>query len=419
MTSQITDSGCLQYFEDLGRLVEGRWSSRQHDKESFPEIACQALAELPPAGQVTADQILHWARRSPALPVQPDLEGVFGEPPLCVFWSPQFYIQALYWLDGTTAIHQHGFQGAFHVLAGSSIHTRHDFRVEDRVNERMLLGHLDFQDCELLGAGQTRPIPAGNRLIHALFHLDRPSVTLVIRTHHDEQAGPQYSYQRPHLASDPFDPEIRLDPLVTILQLLQATDPAAYDRALDEAVVHREYRMAYEALQCANHRGASEERMDALLRRARSRHGQRVVQLEPIFEHQRRENHIVSMRKAVMSAEHRFFFALLLNLPRRDLVAKMVRLRYPQRDPAEVILSWLDELSRIPVADGALRSPLGALQFGESEAIIFRELIGGSSQARIIDQLRLADYHVDGQEAAIEDFCRTLTRSSLFTTLFS
>jgi hypothetical protein len=34
-------------------------------------------------------------------------------------------IEALFWVDGTTSIHQHSFSGAFQVLAGKSIHSRY------------------------------------------------------------------------------------------------------------------------------------------------------------------------------------------------------------------------------------------------------------------------------------------------------
>src|SRR5581483_12174101 len=39
---------------------------------------------------------------------------------------------------------------------------------------------------------------------HSLFHLDRPSVTVVIRTHRIPGADPQYSYLWPGVAFDPF-----------------------------------------------------------------------------------------------------------------------------------------------------------------------------------------------------------------------
>ena len=92
-----------------------------------------------------------------------------------------FYIDVLFWLDGTTNIHQHGFWGAFQVLAGSSVHCRFGFDLAEEINHRLRIGKLRLLETELLGLGAIRKILGGELFIHSLFHLDRPSVSIVIR----------------------------------------------------------------------------------------------------------------------------------------------------------------------------------------------------------------------------------------------
>jgi hypothetical protein len=67
--------------------------------------------------------------------------------------------------------------------------------------------------------GDVRQILSGDRFIHSLFHLDRPSVTMVVRTKHDSGTDPQYSYFPPGIAYDPFVADERLSRLVRFLDV--------------------------------------------------------------------------------------------------------------------------------------------------------------------------------------------------------
>src|SRR5262245_16745461 len=162
----------MKLFQDLGARVQARWRAAGFDVEAFPDLALAALAETPPSRLVTVDEIVDWVRTAAALPFQPNLHSRFGEPPLTVFHAERFYIEVLFWLDGTTAIHQHSFSGAFHVLAGSSIHSEYTFTTAEQLNLRLKLGEVQLGSAELLQAGASRRIEPQDRFIHALFHLD-------------------------------------------------------------------------------------------------------------------------------------------------------------------------------------------------------------------------------------------------------
>src|SRR5256885_198968 len=82
----------------------------------------------------------------------------FRQPELVVYDDPRFYIQLLFWLEGTTDIHQHKFSGAFHVLEGSSIHSHFDFENAEPVSAHLRVGHLRMKDTRLLETGSTVPI---------------------------------------------------------------------------------------------------------------------------------------------------------------------------------------------------------------------------------------------------------------------
>jgi hypothetical protein len=411
-------SGCGPYFQQLGHLVAERWSRRDNDVERFPEVACQALADLPPE-TMTPAQILTWAHQAPVLPQQVGLELGFGDLALCAFRAPRFYIEVLFWLNATTSIHQHCFSGAFHVLAGSSIHSQYRFQVDDRVNEHMLLGDVQFLDSELLRCGQTRPIVAGQQMIHALFHLDRPSVTLVVRTPGGPgEGGHQFNYHRPCLAIDPFDEDERRQLLRKSLRLLRGHDAEAWRSMLEQTAVDGDLHTLFQVLDDATQAGLPEDQLRSLLQRARSRHGERATRLEPVLREDARIREIGALRTPVVNPDHRFFLALLLNVPRGDRMCELVRAHFPERDPRAVILGWMEELSRLPGDGETLRNLVG-ITFGDAETAIVRGLLQGASPQRILDDLRAANFEVEGEEAMVEAFCQKLKQATMWRPLFA
>src|SRR5688572_18357383 len=156
------------------------------------------LAESRFAERVTLGDIVDWTATTDRIPHQIDLDSEFGQPPLSVYAEERFFIQVIFWRDGTTAVHQHAFSGAFGVLAGGSIHSEYEWVPRRRVNAHLHFGDIERTKLELLAAGDVRPIASGRRLIHSLFHLDRPSISVVVRTAQDADTGPQYTYWRPH-----------------------------------------------------------------------------------------------------------------------------------------------------------------------------------------------------------------------------
>src|SRR3954466_13860847 len=161
------------FFNQLGRTVLERWKRENFSLERFPEIARTALDERPPAKQVDLAALMRDFLLSEHQPFQ--TESDFGEPELVVYSHPRFYIQLLFWLDGTTAIHQHEFSGAFHVMHGSSIHARYAFDEARPVTPHLRVGNLRMTKIDLLESGRTVPIVSGPQTIHSLFHLDSPS----------------------------------------------------------------------------------------------------------------------------------------------------------------------------------------------------------------------------------------------------
>src|SRR4051794_29288413 len=153
------------FFKELGDTVQERWKRENFALAPFPEIARAALEARPPAKHVDLTALMRDFLLNDEQPFQTDSD--FGEPELVAYRHPRFYIQLLFWMDGTTAIHQHEFSGAFHVMHGSSIHAHYEFERARAVTPHLRVGNVRMKSIELLETGRTVPIYSGPQAIHS------------------------------------------------------------------------------------------------------------------------------------------------------------------------------------------------------------------------------------------------------------
>jgi hypothetical protein len=352
----------MKVFDDLGARIEEAWRRADYDEARFPGIATEALAAASPASSIDHAAVLDWVFEAHALPHQDDLEAKFGHPPITVFAGRRFYIQVLMWLEGSTSIHRHGFSGAFQLLDGTSLHARYRFDPRRRVSSRMLVGDLRLDRAELLAKGDVVPIT--NDLIHALFHLEVPSATVVVRTYAEDEAAPQYDYRPPCLALDPFDRDPVLIRKLQALAFARRADPARFvDRAA--ALAERsDLETCFEVLLDARRAGLSTSRLAPLFDAARRRHGPVIDDLAAVLHEDLRDRKIRRLRASRKEPDLRFFLALLQNLPDRDSIHAMIAQRYPGAPPRERVEAWTRALSGVDAIGVDLDDPLTRHLFG-------------------------------------------------------
>jgi hypothetical protein len=366
--------------DELGAALEEEWCRSNYDPVAFPELAVRALARARLPDKLPPDDIVAWALETRSLPAQRDLEAKFGQPPVTMFRAPRFHIDALYWLDGSTTIHQHSFSGAFQVLAGSSIETRYRFEPERTFDGHFVIGKLQVVETSLNAAGAVTPIRAGvGGLIHALFHLERPSVSIVVRTFLDVQTGPQFNYARPGVGHDPFFVESYRDRALQLVTMLRRIEHPAFERLVGDLIARSDLHMAYRVL------GVCADLSDAglfarLLDRVSDRPAAAVF--EKAFHEARRMGFLSSRRALIKDPELRFFLGVLLNATRREDALALVHARAPEAEPAAKTAAWVRRLSTVNAKLQAAGLPwepnlLGLPEFNDAlEAELARELGG-------------------------------------------
>jgi hypothetical protein len=421
----------MQPFAELGALVEGRWRDQNYDEHSFPEIAAAALAESDLTARVDPWEIIRWVHTTPQLPRQQDRKGNFGNPPITLFNGARFYIDIYFWLDGTTSIHQHAFSGAFQVLLGSSVHSHYCFDVEREINPHFLLGKMQLQDVSLLTKGNIRTICAGPQFIHSLFHLERPSATITVRSNHAPHTAVQYSYLKPSVAFDPFYEEDSLDKKAQTISLLLSMKHPEADRFVTDLLDDTDFQTTFAVLNTAfrflgNNEleglfqlSKSADRFQNMIEHARRKHGENVDLLPAVFEEERRQNDITKRRGMIEGEDHRFFLALLLNVPDRATVLDLIKQKYPNADPVELAVGWINELAKIKTFGSPEPNVLGIKDFGESYLFVVKGLLQGLSDEEIKAQAATEKSMAGMQERSVSDIANQIRRSPLFKVIFS
>jgi hypothetical protein len=402
----------LPYFQRLGERLERAWLSHSYNEEIFPELAMDELERDPPFPQVTAADIVDWTFSPGQEFRQPSRSELFGEPPIMLFQAPRFYIEALFWRSGTTDIHEHGFSGAFTVLAGSSVHSHWRFVPERTINSRMLCGRMERVDTEILRPGSLRPIRSGNRLIHQLFHLEVPSVTLVVRTNVDRDHLPQLSYLQPGLAIDPEDRDsLRIRRLIFLDGMCrgQLDGLREYARRMVET---GDLEALYHTFSLLTRHKVGNELLAELFGIARQRHGEVIDLLRRVCEGERRTRVVTTLRSKVSDPQARFLLALLMLMPDRDAIFDTIRLQFPEAEPLAMIETWL---ARMPE-----KETIG-FEFNDLNRLLFRGLVEGLDAEGLCQRLGAAGLGdaMDAHRDRLLAHARDIARSPLFFPLFS
>lgn len=421
----------MELFQKLGAEIETAWRELDYNESAFSKVAADALREAKLSSEITAWEVLEWTLQQSELPRQKDLRANFGNPPITLFNGPRFHIDVYFWLDGTTQIHQHGFCGAFEVLLGSSLHSWYEFERDDVINSYMETGRLRLNVCDLLKVGDVKEINAGRDYIHALFHLDQPSVTIVVRTDQSPNFLPQFSYFKPHIAMDPFfEHETTTKKLQSLGPLFQTNHPET-DRFVSELLETADFHTSFSILstvhshlsgsffgQLFNLEGPS-SRFKSFIDVVARRHGPKGAKLAEVFDYRNRVNEIVRRRGFITDSEQRYFFALLLNVDGRDRILSLVKARFPDADPTEKILDWVHDLSHTRVVGVNTPNALGIENFDDVDISILEGLLRAIPDSVLRDRVT-AEYGPDKLEpGGFDQKLERLRGSVIFAPLLS
>jgi hypothetical protein len=409
------------FFQALGDAIAAEvGSERDTVYTQLEAVAARQLRAFNPSAHIQQDDLIDYVLGAERLCRQADLDGKFAEPPLSLYRGEHFDISALTWLDGTTSIHQHAFCGAFHVLEGSSIHSRYRFQPwqEPVFKQRAIAGQLQLRDIEVLRPGDTRVIERGDALIHSLFHLVRPSLTIVVRSITDDpNTEVQYDYRWPGLAVDPFQRHAVTLRKLQYLRLLRVLSAADLDRHLTRVLGAADLFLAYTLISEQTLISADLAAAQRLCDQCTTLPLAQRALLYRAVHNDLHSRSIVDLRRKLHDPDHRFLLALLLNVFDREELLKLVRREFQCDDPAAKVLAWVAEMTGNSERFGNL---LG-LDFNATALNMLDAMLRGNGLGATLSQMaqRFGVAAVEAEHAALSALYLGLKRCVLFHQLFA
>lgn len=166
-----------QLFAEIEARIYRHWDREAPDH--LATAATLALEQSPELLAFDAARCLQWALDEHAQLPEQSWTFDFGQPAITVTRNDDFRIDLLYWIENASAIHDHITCGAFSALHGQRLHGLYEFAAEERLGPWIETGRLTRKRFEVMREGDARPIRPD--LVHDLFWLGKPSVTLVVR----------------------------------------------------------------------------------------------------------------------------------------------------------------------------------------------------------------------------------------------
>jgi hypothetical protein len=397
-------ANALQWFDELGCRVAATWERAGFRADDWTRIATDALVDTPPAQHLGYEEIVQSIATLDRLTIEQNLRSDFGQPPLTVFLHPRFYIQALFWVTGSTSIHDHRFAGAFNVLSGASIQTTYEFECHAQPSDHVRIGQLSSTNACVLNIGDTHEIRPGTSFIHSVFHLSAPSVTIVIRTWGDNGDAP-LEYLRPSVAFEPFYEDPLLVRRLQLLSMLYKLRSPQYVEMASTVVANADAFSRFSVLRHVFQRSSSYPGLfEALCAHAGER-GDDIRAYTCAFELAERLSVCHKLQHQILEPDLRFFAGLLLTQDKPSAVGALVRAHAPDAEPEATTLRWLNRLRE--------RRSLG-LSFDPAGADAAARLSVGHDEARVIDHIGRTHPHVDARLTV-----RQAMSSRLLACLFS
>lgn len=376
----------IAYFAELAQAVRTRWARVGHDDVALTSIAQEELERRPPSEHVTFADVMDHALFDVLGPQRLDGSNSFGQPPISVYEDDMLAIQVLPWLDGTTSVHEHTFTGAFSVLEGSSLHARYRFDEHRSFGDRLAWGSLSLDAVEVLRPGVVRPIHPGRGALHALFHLDHPSATVVVRSMELARGIPQLSHYSPGLGVDGlFNPPL-LRRRLLMLATAAKVAPDDLERRMLRFVEDHGPLAAVRAIMTVDSVLGSSRALKPVIARTAELYGNELAGLAVVLEEERRKTNLISRRASIEDNEHRFFLALLLNVPSREEILRLVEAEYGGDSVAHV-LRWIDAIERAADGKDGAEAGLG-VALGPAERFVLEGLLRGQPEAQMVEQAR-------------------------------
>ncbi len=406
----------LDSVRQLGEEVEDAWARADYAIDAFAPIAVRDLERHALHEQFDLGDFSDWLSQTDELAKQLGPRSKFGDPPITLWRSSRFVIDIYFWINPETALHDHGFAGAFTNLTGESLHCIYGLGPVEEPAPGVMLSSLDLQTVERLDKGSIRPILGGRKFVHRVWHISRPTVTICVRTAGGDPGLGQYTYFYPRVGVEERRKQEEEDELLQrrlkFLTFLASTGDPHLEHYVENLLKTADARQAIKFVLALNHNSEASvlehlPLIDRLLDLMEARYGAWTGELAASLAYQLRENRV--KWHDLRDVDQRFLAAVLLSFSNRAEVIEAVREFRGANEPVEWIIARLK---------GMLDSDGLAVNLDDFQFAVLHDLILGRPEAEVV-AAAVADARHEQTEADLQRLCSALKQIDFFQPLFA
>ena len=222
----------IDFYENILNLttkIERKWLTENYSSDTFAHVVWDEThdVDLSLLGDVRNQlELLDYA---PVRSVQ--VPSTFSDLYFQIYNDGRFLIEVLNWWGGQVNAHDHDFSGVQFQLKGDAFNIVHNF--DSQVQKGALrFGTLSAHRAEYWRQGDRTKVFAGSAEPHSVFHLGRPTTSLLIRTVPTKRYGAQSNYFK-NLAAHYYVNSTPQRKKLTALNLLSQGDEEGFRERLN------------------------------------------------------------------------------------------------------------------------------------------------------------------------------------------
>lgn len=208
----------------LTEKIERRWLQENYNSDVFSDVVWELTNDTDLALLGDLRNQLELLEYGPVRAVQ--ALNTFSDFYFQIYNNGRFYIEVLNWWGGQVNAHDHDFSGVQFQLKGDALNVIHDFNCRQQIGA-VRFGKLSARRAEYWKEGGRTKVFHGDIELHSVFHLGRPTTSLLIRTVPTNRYGAQSNYFK-NLAAHYYVNTLQQRKKLTALRLLSKGDESGF-----------------------------------------------------------------------------------------------------------------------------------------------------------------------------------------------
>lgn len=208
----------------LTEKIERRWLQENYNSDIFSDVVWELTHDTDLSLLGNLRNQLELLEYAPVRAVQ--TLNTFSDFYFQIYNNGRFYIEVLNWWGGQVNAHDHDFSGVQFQLKGDALNVIHDFKCRQQTGA-VRFGELSARRAEYWKEGGRSKVFHGDIALHSVFHLGRPTTSLLIRTAPTKRYGAQSNYFK-NLAAHYYVNTLQQRKKLTALRLLSRGDASGF-----------------------------------------------------------------------------------------------------------------------------------------------------------------------------------------------